>query len=106
MRFENKVAVVTGAAQGIGKACAVRLLAEGAQVVLADIAADALRSTAAELGPSERVHAVVTDVSSKAQVDALVAEAVAVFGGIDIMLNNAGIAMVQDFMDITEADYE
>ena len=106
MRFENKVAVVTGAAQGIGKACAVRLLAEGAMVVLADIAADTLRATAAELGPPDRVHAVVTDVSSKAQVDALVAEAVATFGGLDIMVNNAGIAMMQDFLDISEADYE
>ncbi|MCU1400907.1 MAG: 3-oxoacyl-(Acyl-carrier-protein) reductase FabG [Acidimicrobiales bacterium] len=106
MRFENKVAVVTGAAQGIGKACAVRLLAEGAMVVLADIAADAVRATAAELGVPERVHAVVTDVSSKAQVDALVAEAVTTFGGVDIMVNNAGIAMIQDFLDISEADYE
>ena len=63
-------------------------------------------TTAAALGSPDRVHATVTDVSSKEQVDALVAAAVAVFGGIDIMINDAGIAMVQDFLDITEADYE
>ncbi len=106
MRFENKVAVVTGAAGGIGRACAERLLAEGARVVIADIAGDAVIATAAALGSADQVHASVTDVTSKEQVDALVAEAVAVFGGIDIMVNNAGIAMVQEFLDITEADYE
>ena len=106
MTFENKVAIVTGAARGIGKACAIRLLADGAAVVIADIDADALAATAAEIGPADRVHAKVTDVSSKEQVDMLVAEAVANFGGLDIMVNNAGIAMVQDFLDITEADYE
>jgi NAD(P)-dependent dehydrogenase (short-subunit alcohol dehydrogenase family) len=106
MTFENKVAIVTGAAQGIGKACAVRLLTDGAKVVLADIDAEGLAATASEMAPPDRVHAVVTDVSSKAQVDAMVAEAVAVFGGVDIMVSNAGIAIVQDFLDITEADYE
>jgi len=106
MTFENKVAIVTGAARGIGKACAIRLLADGAAVVIADIDADALAATTAEIGPADRVHATVTDVSSKEQVDMLVAEAVANFGGLDIMVNNAGIAMVQDFLDITEADYE
>lgn len=106
MTFENKVAIVTGAARGIGKACAIRLLADGASVVLADIDADALAATAAEIGPADRVHTTVTDVSIKEQVDMLVAEAVDAFGGLDIMVNNAGIAMVQDFLDITEADYE
>jgi len=106
MRFANKVAVVTGAARGIGKACATRLFDEGASVVLADIDADVLAATAREFGSPDRVHATVTDVSSKAQVDALVAEAVAVFGGIDIMVNNAGIAMMQNLLDITEADYD
>ncbi|HEY4333203.1 MAG TPA: SDR family NAD(P)-dependent oxidoreductase, partial [Ilumatobacteraceae bacterium] len=106
MRFDNKVAVVTGAARGIGKACAARLLSEGARVVVADIDALALETTAASLGPPDQVLATVTDVSRKEQVDALVAAAVAAFGGVDIMVNNAGIAMMQDFLDITEADYE
>lgn len=106
MRFEDKVAVVTGAARGIGKACAARFLDEGARVVLADIDGEAVAATAAALAPADRAHAVTTDVSKKDQVDALVAEAVAVFGGVDIMVNNAGIAMMQDFLDISVADYE
>jgi NAD(P)-dependent dehydrogenase (short-subunit alcohol dehydrogenase family) len=106
MMFENKVAIVTGAARGIGRACAVRLLADGAKVVLADIDADGVESAASEIGSPDQVHATVVDVSSKDQVDALVAEATSVFGGIDIMVNNAGIAIVQEFLDITEADYD
>ena len=106
MRFDSKVAVVTGAARGIGRACAERLLADGASVVIADIDAEALAATAAALGSPERVHATQTDVSSKEQVDALIAAAVAAFGGVDIMVNNAGIAMMQDLLDITEADYD
>ncbi|MDX8534147.1 SDR family oxidoreductase [Mesorhizobium sp. VK25A] len=106
MRQTGKVAVVTGAARGIGRACAERFLAEGAKVVLGDIDADELKKCAAEIGTSETVLAVVTDVSRKDQVDALVAAAVARFGRVDIMLNNAGIAPVQDFLDISEADYD
>ena len=106
MRFENKVAVVTGAARGIGEACAVRLLAEGASVVLADIDGERLSETASSLGSPDRVRAVPTDVTSKEQVDALVSGAAAAFGSVDIMVNNAGIAMMQDFLDISVADYE
>ena len=68
MRFENKVAVVTGAARGIGKACAVRLLAEGANVVIADIDADVLATTAAALGTPDRVHPKVTDVTRASRI--------------------------------------
>ncbi|TIQ36492.1 MAG: SDR family oxidoreductase [Mesorhizobium sp.] len=106
MRQAGKVAVVTGAARGIGRACAERFLAEGAKVVLGDIDAGELKKCAAEIGTPETVLAVVTDVSRKDQVDALVAAAVATFGHVDIMVNNAGIAPVQDFLDISEADYD
>lgn len=106
MRQAGKVAVVTGAARGIGRACAERFLAEGAKVVLGDIDEAELRKCAAEIGTGETVLAVVTDVGRKDQVDALVAAAVAKFGRLDIMVNNAGIAPVQDFLDISEADYD
>ncbi|WP_296746886.1 SDR family NAD(P)-dependent oxidoreductase [Mesorhizobium sp.] len=106
MRQAGKVAVVTGAARGIGRACAERFLAEGAKVVLGDIDADELKKCAAEIGTPANVVAVVTDVSRKDQVDALVAAAIARFGRVDIMVNNAGIAPVQDFLDISEADYD
>ena len=106
MRLEGKIAIVTGAARGIGRACAERLLADGARVVLADIDAARLDEAAAALGDADTVLAVVTDVSRKEEVEALVAAAVEKFGRVDIMVNNAGIAMVQDFLDITKADYD
>jgi NAD(P)-dependent dehydrogenase (short-subunit alcohol dehydrogenase family) len=102
MRLAGKVAVVTGAAQGIGRAVAERLLAEGAQVVVSDINVERLAKTAAEIGPADAVFAHVADVSSKTAVDGLVDAAVARFGGIDVMVNNAGIAPVVDFLDVTE----
>ena len=102
MRLDGKVAVVTGAARGIGRATAQRLLAEGAKLVVSDIDADRLHATAAELGTSDTVRAVVADVSHRREVDQLVADAVAAFGALDIMVNNAGIAPVVDFLDVTE----
>ena len=106
MRLQGKIAIVTGAARGIGRACAERLLADGAKVVVADIDEARLNETAAAIGTADTVLAVVTDVSSKEEVEALVAAAVGKFGRLDIMVNNAGIAMVQDFLDITKADYD
>lgn len=106
MRLEGKIAIVTGAARGIGRACAERLLADGAKVVVADIDEARLNETAAAIGTADTVLAVVTDVSRKEEVEALVAAAVEKFGRLDIMVNNAGIAMVQDFLDITKADYD
>ena len=105
MNHHNRVAVVTGAARGIGRACAERFLADGARVVIADIDEQALTATAVELGEGGSVFAKVADVSKRAEVDALVADAVDGFGHLDIMVNNAGIAMMQDFLDITEEDY-
>ncbi len=106
MRLEGKVAVITGAARGIGRACAERLLADGAKVVVADIDAARLDETANAIGTAGDVLAVVTDVSRKEEVEALVAAAVERFGRVDIMVNNAGVAMVQDFLDISKADYD
>jgi NAD(P)-dependent dehydrogenase (short-subunit alcohol dehydrogenase family) len=106
MKLEGKIAVITGAARGIGRACAERFLADGAKVVVADIDEARLAETATAIGTSDNVHVVVTDVSKKEQVEALIAAAVERFGRIDIMVNNAGIAKVQDFLDITKADYD
>lgn len=102
MRLAGKIAVITGAARGIGRATAERLLAEGAKVLVSDIDVERLNKTAAEIGSGNNVLAVAADVSKKAEVDQLVAEAVRQFGGIDIMVNNAGIAPVVDFLDVTE----
>jgi len=106
MRLEGKIAVITGAARGIGRACAERLLAEGAKVVIADVDSARLHETASAIGAPEEVLAVTTDVSKKDQVEALIAAAVERFSRLDIMVNNAGIAMMQDFLEVTEADYD
>ena len=106
MRFSGKVAVITGAAQGIGRAIAERFLSEGAKVVIADINGDQLSRTAAEIGARDVVLAVPTDVSVKAQVDALIGQTVETFGRLDIMVNNAGICPVADFLDFTEEQYD
>lgn len=101
MRLDDKVAVVTGAARGIGRATAERLLAEGARVVLSDIDTERLGQTVAGLGADDRVLAVRADVSVQADVVALIDAAVRHFGRIDVMVNNAGIAPVVDFLDVT-----
>src|SRR5215470_13114995 len=106
MRLADRIAVVTGGARGIGRACAERFLLEGAKVVIADVDAARLDETAAAIGTPDKVLAVVTDVSKKDQVEALVEAAVKKFGRIDIMVNNAGIALIQDFLDVSEADYD
>ncbi len=106
MKLADKVAIVTGAAKGIGRACAERFLAEGARVVAADVDEARLASTTADIDRDGRVLQVVTDVSRKEQVEALVARAVAHLGRVDVMVNNAGIAMVQDFLAVTKADYD
>src|SRR6516162_1700193 len=102
MKLAGRVAVVTGAARGIGRATAERLLAEGARVVFSDIDEETLRATATAQGAADRVFAARADVSRKADVDRLVDAATDRFGAIDIMVNNAGIAPVVDFLDVTE----
>jgi 3-oxoacyl-[acyl-carrier protein] reductase len=97
--LDGKVAIVTGAASGLGLAIAQRLAADGAAVVLADVdleAADAARETLAARG---RVLAQRTDVSDAADVAALIARTLAELGRIDIMVSNAGIAGTCPFLD-------
>ena len=107
MRLKDKVAVVTGAAAGIGLACARRFAAEGAKVVLSDIDAEkgaAAAAAIAETGAEARF--IACDVGDKAQVDAVVAEAVAAYGGLDCAIANAGIVHACDFLDLAEEDFD
>lgn len=104
MQLENKVAIVTGAAQGIGEGIAREYIAEGAKVVLADIQDDKGRALADELGPNATyVHC---DVTQSADATALVAAAVGAFGSLDIVVCNSGINVNADILSITEADFD
>jgi len=98
----GKSVIITGAARGIGEACARRFAREGARLVLADVLDAEGEALAAELG-GLYVHC---DVGDKAQVDALVARALAAYGRIDILVNNAGIFRAADFLDVTEEDFD
>ena len=106
MKLSGKVAVITGAARGIGRACAERFLSDGCKVVISDVDGDNLAKTAGELGRPDDLRMIVCDVAKRADVDRLVATAVKEFGRIDIMVNNAGVARNQEFLDITETDFD
>jgi meso-butanediol dehydrogenase/(S,S)-butanediol dehydrogenase/diacetyl reductase len=104
-RFTGKVVIVTGAASGIGEAAARRFSTEGAAVMLADRHKQKLDRVAADL-PSERTRARVTDVTSYAQVRRLVAATVKAFGGVDVLVNNAGVAVVGKISDASSSDWQ
>ncbi|QPF86248.1 SDR family oxidoreductase [Bradyrhizobium genosp. L] len=106
MRFSGKVVAITGAARGIGKACAERFLADGAKVVISDVDGAALTKTAGGLGHADRLRTVEADVSKRADVDRIVAAAVKEFGRLDVMVNNAGVARNRDFLEISEAEFD
>lgn len=92
MKLENQVAIVTGAASGIGKAIAARYAAEGARIVIADLNRDAANAAAAEIEASGgRAMGVAMDVTDEAQVNAGVAAAVRAYGRVDVLVSNAGI---------------
>ena len=92
MRLENKYAIVTGGANGIGKATARRFAAEGAQVMIWDVVDEAGTALAAELREEGfRTHYLHVDVTDSGSVNAAVAQTIALFGRIDILVNNAGI---------------
>jgi glucose 1-dehydrogenase len=107
MRLAERVAVVTGAASGIGRGTALRFAEEGADLALADVNEEGLEETARqarELG--RRVLAQPTDVRERAQVERLVGRAVAELGGIDVMVANAGVGSGGMFLDATDEQYE
>jgi len=107
MRFKDKVAVVTGGNSGIGKETAKRLVAEGASVVLGGRDEAKLRSAAEEIGGgTDRVRILAGDIAKPATGTALVESAERNFGGLDILINNAGVFKPKPFAEITEEDYD
>jgi rhamnulose-1-phosphate aldolase/alcohol dehydrogenase len=101
-----RVALVTGAGSGIGKAIAHRLAAEGACVVVADIDAAAAEAVARELGGTDTAISVVSDVTDEEQVAAAFRRAVLAFGGVDLVVNNAGLSISKPLLETTLRDWD
>jgi 3-hydroxybutyrate dehydrogenase len=106
MRLKGKVAIVTGAASGIGKEIAAFYVREGAKVAIADLNQAAADAVAAELGGPEHAIGIAMDVTSEEQVDAAVAEVVAAWGGVDVLVSNAGIQIVHPIEEFPFADWK
>ena len=102
----TRIALVTGAAGGIGKATAQRLAAEGACVVIADLSLEKAQEAAAEIGGSDVAIGVAADVSDEDAVQAMVDAAVLAFGGLDLVVNNAGLSLSKSLMETTVADWD
>jgi rhamnulose-1-phosphate aldolase/alcohol dehydrogenase len=102
----GRIAFVTGAGSGIGLATAERLAAEGACVVLADRDPDGVSAAAAALGGPDRAVSVTADVTSDAAVTAAIDAACLAFGGVDLVVNNAGLSISKPLLDTTEADWD
>ncbi len=102
MKLKNKIAIVTGAARGIGLATSERFVAEGAKVIMTDIMDKIGAAEAKRLGATF-MHC---DVSNSSEVKKAVAAIIHQFGAIDVLMNNAGVSVVGDFLEMTEVDYD
>jgi rhamnulose-1-phosphate aldolase/alcohol dehydrogenase len=102
----GRIALVTGGGSGIGRATAQRLAAEGACVVVADRDADAAAKVAAELGSADTAVAVRADVTSEDEIAAAFAAAALAFGGVDLLVNNAGLSISKPLTETTAADWD
>ncbi len=102
----TRIALVTGAASGIGKAIAERLAREGACVVIADLSLEKAQAAAAGIGGSDVALGVQVDVSDEDAVQAMVDAAVLAFGGLDLVVNNAGLSLSKPLLETTAADWD
>lgn len=101
-RHQDKVVIVTGAAQGLGLACTERFVADGARVLMVDVQQDKLEQVTRQLGPAVAGHVADFDRIDSAMAGAVVAAAVAAFGGVDVLVNNAGVIEQAPFVDFKE----
>lgn len=106
MQLKDKVAIITGSASGIGKEIALEYAAQGAKVCIADLSLEAANATASEIVRSGgQAMAVAMNVTDEAQVDAGVAQVVAQYGGVDILISNAGIQIISAIVDFKFEDW-
>ncbi|MGO2746796.1 bifunctional aldolase/short-chain dehydrogenase [Microbacterium sp.] len=103
---QGRIAFVTGAASGIGKAIATRLAAEGACVVIADLDLEKAQAAAAELGTTDVAIGVAANVADADAVQAALNDAVLAFGGVDLVVNNAGLSLSKPLLETTEKDWD
>ena len=107
MKLKGKIALVTGAAGGIGRAIVKRLASEGADVGVVDLHRESVQEVVTMVEEKgRRALGMTVDVSKKGQVETMVRDVINVFGQIDIFFNNAGIVIVQKFLDIEESDWD
>jgi rhamnulose-1-phosphate aldolase/alcohol dehydrogenase len=102
----TRIALVTGAASGIGKAIATRLAAEGACVVIADLDADKAAAAAAEIGNTDVAVGIAADVTDEEAIQGAVDATVLAFGGLDLVVNNAGLSLSKPLLETTVADWD
>lgn len=106
-RLKNKVAIVTGAGQGIGKGITLRLAEENCSIVVSDLIEENAQKVAEEINQTgKKAIAVKCDVSKKEEVDSMIEKAVTEFGKLDILVNNAGIYPYKPFEQMTEEDWD
>lgn len=105
--LKNKVAIITGARQGMGKAHSLKLVQQGCKVVVADISHEDCQKVVDEIKAlNGEAIAIKCDISKKAEVDAMIEKTIEEFGKIDILVNNAGICQFNSFLDLTENDWD
>ena len=106
MRLQDKSAVITGAASGIGRAIALKFVHEGAAVIAADLDGKAAMSLADEIeADGGSAIGIGADITKRAKIDAMVAAAIERFGRIDVLVNNAGSRIIKPFLELTQADW-
>jgi len=105
-RHAGRIALVTGAGSGIGRAIATRLAAEGACVVVADLDEDKAAAAAADLGNTDVAVGVSVDVADASRVHAAIVSALVAFGGLDLIVNNAGLSISKPLLETTEEDWD
>jgi 3-hydroxybutyrate dehydrogenase len=107
VQLKDKVAIITGAASGIGKEIAFKFAREGAKVCIADLALEAATATASEINKSGgAAMAVAMNVTDEAQVDTAVAQVVTQWGGVDVLISNAGIQIISALVDFKFEDWK